>query len=177
MAGPCPRSIRPAVAKAEALPVFRGADKVGTVLASSSPQRLKSEPTSIQSSQSQAVSDATFPHPSHILIGMLCANRSRLASAGQVAKGLACNPTAQALCVAREQQSMTNDYQAVVGPDPVWGKDDRAPPALGSCGRHQLRRTSGNYTECSASAALAEPKLGVGDLACIGTRERPSYKQ
>ena len=111
------------------------------------------------------------------LIGMPCAHRSRLASAGQVAKGLACNPTAQALCVAREQQSMTNDYQAVVGPDPVWGKDDRAPPALGSCGRHQLRRTSGNYTECSASAALAEPKLGVGDLACIGTRERPSYKQ
>ena len=31
------------------------------------------------------------------------------------------NPTAQALCVAREQQSMTNDYQAVVGSDPVWG--------------------------------------------------------
>ena len=92
-------------------------------------------------------------------------------------QGSACNPTAQALCVAREQQSMTNDYQAVVGSDPVWGKDDRAPPALGSCGRHQLRRTSGNYTECSASAALAEPKLGVGDLACIGTRERPSYKQ
>ena len=25
---------------------------------------------------------------------------------------------------------MTNDYQAVVGSDPVWGKDGRAPPAL-----------------------------------------------